>query len=337
MDDGQATNSPRIAVTFSRVLATAALALAVGTTDATAQTTVINGIVASVDGSPLTLRDLQEYDRTRSPFLPPEARGDYEVLLNALVETRLLAFEFEEAGIDASDTDVELYIEGLLRENGQTRENVQQALDEVGLQWSDYFERMRQEVQRLALINAVIRSRVSVSHEDAERAWKTDPRFVEPTKVEIAHIYLPFAGAITEAERDAVRASAAEIRAGIRSARSFAAAAKEYSKGPTADEGGSLGAFRRGAMAAHFEEAVEGLDDGGISAPIETPDGIHIVRLERTLAPRRRPLEEVEESLRAELYEQRLNERFERWASKDLREKHFIELKLDELALIVAS
>lgn len=297
---------------------------------------ILNGVIASVDGEALTLGDLREYERTRSPFLPADMRGNFEASLEALIETRLLEIEFIQNDIRAGDRDVEMYIQGILQENGQTTDTVLTALAEAGLEWNDYFERMRQEVQRLALINAVIRSRVSVSPEDVERAWKTDPRFIEPVKVQIAHIYLPFSLGTSEGLRQLVLDKATEIRESVSSARSFAAAAKEHSQGPTAADGGSLGAFRRGSMAPHFERAVEGLRDGGISAPIETADGVHIVRLERTLPEQRRPLEEVREELHSELYDLRLNERFERWASQDLRTKHFIEDKLEELALLAA-
>lgn len=320
-------------------LVSAGIALAIFAlpSSALAEKKVINGIIASVDGLPLTLHDLQEYERTRSPFMPPEARDDHNAFLDALIETRLLELEFETHGIVAGDRDVELYVARLLQQNGQTRDDIVAALAEVDLGWDDYFQRMRLEVQRLALVNTVIRQRVSVSPEDVERAWKSDPRFMDPLKVEIAHIYLSFGSAKTELGRQLVRDKAAEIRDGIGSARSFTAAAKRHSMGPTAEEGGLLGSFRRGSMAPHFERAVEGLRDGQVSAPIETADGIHIVRLQRTLAPSRRPLEEIREDLHTELYDQRLNERFERWASHDLRETHFIEMKLEDLALIVAS
>ena len=49
--------------------------------------------------------------------------------------------------------------------NGSSRADVERALSEIGLRWSDYFERMRFEVEKLALINREIRTRVHVTDE----------------------------------------------------------------------------------------------------------------------------------------------------------------------------
>jgi peptidyl-prolyl cis-trans isomerase SurA len=302
-----------------------------------AEPAVLNGIVAAVDGRALTLLDLKKFRRINEPFVPPGSDTGFMTFLNGLIETEMLKEEFSLNSISAGDADVETYIDRLLAQNGQSQETIRAALKEYGLTWSDYFERMRQEVQRLALINTVIRSRVSVSNEDVERAWASDPKFLDPPKIEISHIYLPFPRAASQAERAVVRARANEVYSEVENGRGFPSAARKYSKGPTSDEGGALGAFTSGSMASHFEDAVENLKEGEVSKPIETPDGVHIVRLDKELPSVRRPYDEVAESLREELYEKRLNERFERWASVDLREKHFIEMKLENLALSVAS
>lgn len=51
--------------------------------------------------------------------------------------------------------------------------------------------------------------------------------------------------------------------------------------------GGDLGWFRRGMMVAPFEEAVLSLEPGGVSEPVETQFGWHVVTLHETreLAP----------------------------------------------------
>lgn len=302
----------------------------------TSRAPLFNGIVAAVDGRALTLLDLRKFRKVNEPFMPADSDAGYVTYLNGMLETEMLREEFAVNGITATDADVEIYIERLLAQNNQTQESIREALVRSGLQWTDYFERMRQEVQRLALINNVIRSRVSVSPEDVERAWRSDPKFLQPQRFEISHIYLGFPRGASSSQRIDTRRRADEIYADVANGRGFESAARKYSMGPTADDGGVLGAFAEGSMAPHFEEALEGLKPGQVAKPIETADGIHIVKLDEVLPPERRPLDEVQDALREELYEKKLNDRFERWASKDLREKHYIEIKLDELALAAA-
>ncbi len=297
---------------------------------------LINGVVASVDGDPMTLRDLRIYRDTRTPFLPADQRGSYEAVLEAMIDSRLLAAEFETHGINAEERDVDTYIDRVLGRSKTSREDLTVALVESGITWEDYFERMREEVNRLELVDIVIRARVHVTDEEIERAWRTDPAYLETEKVKIAHIFLPIDPAAGPEELERARKQAQEIFERVRHG-GFEAAAKEHSKGPTASDGGYLGAFERGTMATHFEVAVASLRRGQVSPPIEVAGGIHIVKLIGIRPPTRVPLETISNELHARLYDERMEKRYRRWASEDLREAHYITTQLEDLALLAGS
>lgn len=297
---------------------------------------LVNGIVATVDGEPITLREFQRFRATTSPFLHPDERGGYEAALDAMIESVLLRREYERNGLDPSREDVDRYIDGTLAQTRTSREQLEGALAEAGMTTEEYYQRMREEVQRALLIDLMIRSRVNVTSEEVERTWKTSDEFLEPEQVEIAHIYLPFPRSGDPAEVAAVRAQAEEIYQSVRRG-GFAGAARKYSKGPTASDGGELGEFARGSMADHFETAVSGLDEGEVSRPIEADGAIHIIRLVDVRKPKRVPLADVEEQIRDRIYEERLESRYRRWAEEDLRKGHLISIYVEELALIAAS
>lgn len=67
----------------------------------------------------------------------------------------------------------------------------------------------------------------------------------------------------------------------------FAELAKEKSTGPSGPRGGELGWFGAGMMVPEFQTAVEGLEVGGVSAPVQTQFGWHVVKLndQRTAPP----------------------------------------------------
>ncbi|MGI9407059.1 MAG: peptidylprolyl isomerase [Hyphomicrobiaceae bacterium] len=60
----------------------------------------------------------------------------------------------------------------------------------------------------------------------------------------------------------------------------FAELAKELSQGPSKSRGGDLGFFSKGQMVKPFEEAVFKLEKGGVSAPVKTQFGWHVIKLE---------------------------------------------------------
>ncbi len=77
----------------------------------------------------------------------------------------------------------------------------------------------------------------------------------------------------------------------------FAELAQEHSTGPSGPNGGQLGWFSAGMMVPEFEQAVFGLEVGGVSEPVQTQFGWHIVLLNDTREQQPPALDEV----RAEL------------------------------------
>lgn len=81
-------------------------------------------------------------------------------------------------------------------------------------------------------------------------------------------------------ELDRVKALARSIVDSVRSGGDFADFAKRYSQHPTASSGGDLGGpYPRGTFIPEFEAAAFKLRQNEISDPVETDQGIHIIKL----------------------------------------------------------
>lgn len=81
----------------------------------------------------------------------------------------------------------------------------------------------------------------------------------------------------------------------------FSALANERSIGPSASVGGDLGWFGDGDMVAPFFEAVAALEPGGISAPVQTQFGWHVINLVETRAVQRPEFADVRDALADQL------------------------------------
>ncbi|MFV2051151.1 peptidylprolyl isomerase [Aliiroseovarius sp. YM-037] len=84
----------------------------------------------------------------------------------------------------------------------------------------------------------------------------------------------------------------------------FADLAREHSTGPSGPNGGDLGWFGKGMMVPEFEEAVVSLEVGGVSAPVQTQFGWHVVKLNETRDQEAPTLDEVKDDLTAEIQQQ---------------------------------
>ncbi|MFA5273025.1 MAG: protein translocase subunit SecD [Candidatus Peribacter sp.] len=101
-----------------------------------------------------------------------------------------------------------------------------------------------------------------------------------------SHILISFKGAaavgdsVTRTKEEAL-ALAKDLKIELDNGADFATLARQYSDDGSGKSGGSLGTFVRGAMVAPFEDAAFALPQGGISDPVETQFGYHIIRADR--------------------------------------------------------
>lgn len=77
----------------------------------------------------------------------------------------------------------------------------------------------------------------------------------------------------------------------------FATLAMENSTGPSGPNGGQLGWFGEGQMVAPFFDGVVALEVGGVSPPVETQFGWHVIKLNDTRLSEAPPLEAVRQDI----------------------------------------
>lgn len=99
----------------------------------------------------------------------------------------------------------------------------------------------------------------------------------------------------------ATREEAEAIKAEIDGGADFAETAKAKSTGPSGPNGGELGWFGEGRMVPEFEAAVQSLQPGEVSGPVQTQFGWHIVRLNDKRKSEAPKLDDVREELLAQL------------------------------------
>lgn len=119
---------------------------------------------------------------------------------------------------------------------------------------------------------------------------------------------------LDEAQMDSTRAAAQVVLDSVKAGADFEEMARRYSADGSAQQGGDLGFFPRGAMVPPFEEAAYALADTGDVTPelVETQFGYHIIRLadRRTaeLMDSTQAVSAVRQRMQGEVLEDRFNE-----------------------------
>jgi peptidyl-prolyl cis-trans isomerase D len=123
-----------------------------------------------------------------------------------------------------------------------------------------------------------------------------------PEQVHARHILVSLDPAADEATRAAARAKLEGAKKRIEAGEDFAAVAKEVSDDPGSKaSGGDLGFFKRGAMVGAFEDAAFSLEPGKLSDVVETPFGLHLIRVEEKQAASELPYSEASARVAQEL------------------------------------
>jgi peptidyl-prolyl cis-trans isomerase SurA len=105
----------------------------------------------------------------------------------------------------------------------------------------------------------------------------------------------------------------------------FEQVAKANSEDGSAAEGGDLGWTTAGSFVPEFEEAMNALPLGGISGPVVSRFGVHLIQvLERRSVEVE--MKQLREQARNALREQKYDEAYQEWV-KDLRSKAFVEVR----------
>jgi peptidyl-prolyl cis-trans isomerase SurA len=210
-----------------------------------------------------------------------------EEILSRIIDEKVIVQEARVRGISASAEEVEEAVQrhvNSIREQMGGDEKFQRELAKEGLTEADLLERYRDEARRellyTRLIQREIYSKIEVSTADAEKYFMEHKDELPPKsdRVELAHVFVAL-----RADPDALQAAQLklkEIERRVAAGDSFSAIARDLSDDPSGRErGGEIGWMDPGDLDPRLGEAINQLGIGEISQPLQTAQGIEVLRI----------------------------------------------------------
>ena len=133
-----------------------------------ARATVVERLIAVIDGEPYTLSNVRIYAQTRlgrsfpAGDLKQITAGDREVLEQFLTD-KLLEAEVREAGINVTDAEVERYIDQVKKNNRLTDEDLKLALGRENHTLASYKASVKAEMEKSNLVDRQVRRKITIS------------------------------------------------------------------------------------------------------------------------------------------------------------------------------
>jgi peptidyl-prolyl cis-trans isomerase D len=196
------------------------------------------------------------------------------------------------AKVDVSDADLERYY----KDNSERFRSVENV-----------------DLEYLVLDVASLQSRIEVPEQDLKTYYEQNlQRITGQEQRRASHILINAAKDLPDAEKQKARAKAENLLATVRkSPKTFAEVARKNSDDTgSAERGGDLDFFARGAMVKPFEDAAFALQKGDISQIVESDFGYHIILVTDIKQAQAPSFESMRPQLEADLRKQQAQRQF---------------------------
>lgn len=307
------------------VLLSSILALAPG-----AERKLVDRIVAVVNDEIITFAELETATKLYMEEGASEEKKKATMagFLDQMISDKLVSQQVTEAKISAGDEEVDRAIKDILRQNNITDAELRQAVESRGMSFGQYREDLKQQLIRLKIIDLKVRSRVQISDQEVkneyDRLATTEAR---EEMISLRHIFFRWSDAANPAERTRVLTAANEARDRVKKGEDFAAVAKSLSEGPTASNGGDLGEVTTKGLLPELAKAIQGLPNGEVSAPVETKNGVHLVRVDARRTKAADGFAEKRQEIYQRLYTAEVDRQMKLWV-EELKASAAIDVRL---------
>lgn len=314
--------------------------LAIGAGAALAET--MDRIVAEVNGDIILYSEVQERLKLMKKSEPEQntfaaAEPTEKDALQTIIQDRLSQQEVKRLKIAVGDQEVDEAMANIKRENKLTDAQFEYAVQQEGFTVKQFRENIRKEIERSRLLDRVLKSKTVITEEQVNAAMKTAAASQTSTTTgkerrRLAIIFLPFPeGAKGTEETEKL---ARDLYGRLKSGDDFAKVARQYSKGPAADEGGDIGFMESDEFSPAIATAVISLKANEISDPVRASSGIYILKvldIQRekavTSAVSSGGDPQLREKVRRQLFQAELSRKFGEWI-KDLESRSYIRISL---------
>lgn len=294
---------------------------------------IVDRIVATVDGDPITMQDLRRYASASGKTLPPDdspgSQAIQRQMLSKLIGEKVMDHEMNSVEVD--DEQVDRFIAQFEAGNHITEVELREQLAQHGITWEAYRKRCRQEVQKMTMLQQHVRDKVVVTPQEIEIYYKTHLADFTSSqeRFKLAQILIAVDPATAPPMVvEAARAKAEAVRKRAVKGEDFSQLAATYSEDDSKAQGGELGYFKPDEVNDQILAAISGLKAGQISEVVKTSHGFHIVKVEEHQEAGVRPLKDVSQRIRDKLAEAQMEIQFKRWLNTELIKDHSVQTYL---------
>lgn len=235
----------------------------------------------------------------------PEYRALQNQALQTLVQRAQLAQKAEDLGVTIPQKQIDDRLVQIKKQyfNGNEK-RYQQELKRQGVTDAQVREDIKAQLVSEAISNKVTADLRVTDNQARDHYDKNASQFTQPETREVRHILVD-AKEKTLADR---------LYQQLKSGADFATLAKKYSKDPGSKAQGGKLTITKGQTVKEFDATAFKLRTGGLSMPVKTQFGWHIIYAEKDVTPAKKtPFAQVKDVIKQQLISDRRTEKLTQW------------------------
>ncbi|MGB8850769.1 MAG: peptidylprolyl isomerase, partial [Candidatus Acidiferrales bacterium] len=242
------------------------------------------------------------------------------------IDQSLLEQRAKDLGISVENDVIKRLDQVRQQNNFPSMEALQAAVEGQGMSWEDYKANFRNQLLTQEVIRREVGSRVDIGRDDVKKYYEDHKQdFVRPEQVVLADIFLSTEGKTPE-QVAVIQKKANDLLARLKKGDDFSELAKRNSEGPTAKDGGELGAFERGQLSKQLEDTVFALNKNQLTDVVQTKTGFEILKVIEHFEAGLQPVEKVGPEIENRIYAQRMQPILRNYLG-ELREESYVVVK----------
>jgi peptidyl-prolyl cis-trans isomerase SurA len=211
--------------------------------------------------------------------LPPQNVLRQQVL-ERLILQEIEAQRANKAGLKVPDETLNSALGEVAQRNNLPLSQLPEALQQQGIDYAAYREDMRKELTLGLLRQRDVLQRIAITPREIDRYIDKEAKLPSADEeYNVSHILIAVPQEATPGQLDDSAKLAQDVYTRAKGGEDFAKLALAYSKSQTALEGGSLGWRKGGELPTFLTDTIAKLKPGEVGAPLRTPTGFHIIRL----------------------------------------------------------
>jgi peptidyl-prolyl cis-trans isomerase SurA len=200
-------------------------------------------------------------------------------VLDRLIVQEIQAQHAKRVGLTVSDEQLNSALQEIASRNKIPFDQLPTALAAQGVDYKQYREGMRKELTLNTLRQRDVITHINVSPRELEQFLARQQSSAANDEFSVSHILLSLPEAATPQQLEEITHKAQDLAARASKGEDFGQLAIANSNSQTALDGGQLG-WRKGNQLPQFIlDLVASMKPGAVSAPVRTPSGFHIVKL----------------------------------------------------------